>query len=149
VEELIEPFAGGAIIGLTAAFEGLAENVTLVELDPDVASVWRAILGGDGRWLADRVADFEITLEAVRRALDATPRSARDRAFQTLLRNRVQRGGIMASGAGLMKNGENGRGLKSRWYPGTLRRRILAIDAMRDRIRFEEGDGTKAIRRNL
>jgi len=147
--ELIEPFAGGAIIGLTAAFEGLAENVTLVERDPEVAAVWHTILGGDGRWLADKVADLEVTPESVRRVLNATPRTTRDRAFQTLLRNRVQRGGIMASGAGLMKNGENGRGLKSRWYPATLRRRILAIDAMRDRIRFEEGDGMKVIRRNL
>src|SRR5881396_794504 len=31
--DLIEPFAGGAIVGLTAAFERLAEHVTLVELD--------------------------------------------------------------------------------------------------------------------
>jgi len=146
--ELIEPFAGGAIIGLTAAFEGLAESVTLVEKDTEVAAVWRAILGGDGRWLADKVVDFEVTPESVRAVLDSTPRSSRERAFQTLLRNRVQRGGILAPGAGLMKNGENGRGLRSRWYPETLRKRILAILEMRNRIAFVEGDGMEVIRRN-
>jgi DNA adenine methylase len=149
VRELIEPFAGGAIIGLTVAFEGLADSVTLVERDPDVAAVWKTILGGDGRWLADKVVDFDVTAESVRRVLDSTPRTTRDRAFQTLLRNRVQRGGILAPGAGLMKNGENGRGLKSRWYPATLRKRMLAIGQMRHRIAFEEGDGLEVIRRNM
>jgi len=48
-----------------------------------------------------------------------------------------------------MKNGENGRGLRSRWYPATLRKRILAIIEMRHRIAFEEGEGLEAIRRNL
>ncbi len=46
-KELIEPFAGGAIIGLTAAFEGLAQHITLVELDEDVApygkQFWKVI----------------------------------------------------------------------------------------------------------
>ena len=39
VAELVEPFAGGAIVGLTAVFEELARKVTLVEVDYDVASV--------------------------------------------------------------------------------------------------------------
>ena len=30
---LIEPFAGGGIVGLTVAFESLAEHVTLVEME--------------------------------------------------------------------------------------------------------------------
>jgi DNA adenine methylase len=47
-----------------------------------------------------------------------------------------------------MKAGENGRGLASRWYPETLRRRILAITAVRHRIAIEQGDGIDAIRRN-
>ncbi len=37
--EFIEPFAGGGIISLTVAFERLAEAVTMVELDADVAAV--------------------------------------------------------------------------------------------------------------
>ena len=36
---LVEPFAGGGIVGLTVAFEQLAPKVLLVELDEDVASV--------------------------------------------------------------------------------------------------------------
>ncbi len=41
---LVEPFAGGSIIGLTAAFENLAERVLLVELDED--DIERETVGG-------------------------------------------------------------------------------------------------------
>ena len=52
----------------------------------------------------------------------------------------------MAPGAGLMKEGENGKGLASRWYPVTLHKRILDIIAIKDRVRFIEGDGLAYIR---
>jgi DNA adenine methylase len=39
-----EPFAGGAIIGLSALFEDLADTLTLVERDENVGAVWRAIV---------------------------------------------------------------------------------------------------------
>jgi DNA adenine methylase len=149
--ELIEPFAGGAIVGLTVAFERLADSVILVEKDEDVAAVWHTIFNSRyGNWLADRIADFEFTPERVREELD-TPRyrlSLRERAFKTILRNRVQRGGILAAGAGVMKEGENGRGMASRWYPETLRKRIRAILEVKPWVRFEQGDGVEAIRDN-
>jgi len=37
--EFFEPFAGGAIVGLTVAAEALADHVTLVELDEEIAAV--------------------------------------------------------------------------------------------------------------
>ncbi len=149
VRELIEPFAGGAIVGLTAAFEGLARRVTLVELDSDVAAVWKTILGGDAEWLAARIASFDPTALSVRDVLGRSGRSEKEKAFSTILRNRVQRGGILAAGAGLMKYGENGRGLRSRWYPETLCRRIRDIVGVRGRIKFHHGDGMKYIERSL
>lgn len=148
VTELIEPFAGGAIVGLTAVFEELVEQVTLVEIDPDVASVWHAILGGDAEWLAKRIVSFKLSVETIREALDQAGRSNRHRAFATILRNRVNRGGILAPGAGRVRRGENGKGLSSRWYPQTLRSRILAISALREKIRFAQGDGIQVIREN-
>src|SRR5437867_5738906 len=45
---LIEPFAGGGIISLTALFENLVERVLMVELDDHVAAVWPAIIAGEG-----------------------------------------------------------------------------------------------------
>lgn len=141
----IEPFAGGAIASLTVAFERLAGHVVMAETDEGVSAVWKTILNGQGEWLAREILGFELTAENARKALDEDPNgstiSLRRRAFLTLLRNRVQRGGIMAPGAGLVKNGENNRGIGSRWYPETLARRIREISMNLDRISFYTGDG--------
>lgn len=143
---LLEPFAGGGIVGLTAAFERLASHVNLIELDPDVASVWKAILSEDGYWLAQRILDFELTTENADVALNSVPINNREKAFKTILRNRISHGGILAPGGGRLKSGENGRGITSRWYPQTLAYRIRAINEIRDRISFSEQDGIQTIR---
>ena len=137
----IEPFAGGGIVSLTVAFERLAKHVVFAELDPGVAAVWRVVLNGQAEWLAKEILGFELSMENVRTVLDVSAETVREKAFQTILRNRVQRGGIMAAGAGLVKTGENGRGLMSRWYPETLARRIREINHLKDRLTFVEGDG--------
>lgn len=146
--EFSEPFAGGAIVGLSVLFDGLCNRLTIVELDDDVASVWKTILNGNAESLAERIASFRISRESVEAVLGKCPETLVDQAFSTILRNRVQRGGIMAPGASLMKHGENGKGLSSRWYPQTLRGRILAIGEKRHRIRFVHGDGIQYIREN-
>src|SRR5213076_2414227 len=47
--EFIEPFTGGGIISLTVAFERLAQHVTMVERDEQVAAVWKTMLNGGGK----------------------------------------------------------------------------------------------------
>ena len=102
---------------MTAAFERLARHVIFAELDEGVAAVWRVVLNRQGGWLAKQILNFEVTLESVTEVLGRDAAGPREKAFQAVLRNRVQRGGILAAGAGLVKTGENGRGLLSRWYP--------------------------------
>ena len=118
----------------------------MVEKDPGVAAVWKVILNGQSEWLIRQILEFDLNEENARAALSSAPKTVRDRAFQTILRNRVQRGGIMAPGAGLVKTGENGRGIRSRWYPETLARRIREINYLKDRFSFVEGDAFEIIR---
>ncbi len=146
--EFIEPFAGGGIIGLTVAFEELCQHVTMVELDEGVAAVWKMIIDGDANWLAEQVENFHLTPETVRSVLASSADTLREKAFRTILKNRVLHGGILAPGSSLMKHGENGKGIASRWYPKTLARRIRDIIRVRNRIRFIEGDGMEVIRNN-
>jgi DNA adenine methylase len=136
----VEPFAGGAIISLTVAFEKLARNVVMAEIDEQIAAVWESILEGHASWLAGRILSFEITSDAVRAELSRPPASKRELAFQTLLRNRTSHGGILAEGAGVLKYGENGRGILSRWYPRTIAHRIRSIETVARRIQFIRGD---------
>jgi DNA adenine methylase len=144
-----EPFAGGGIISLTVGFESLAEHVYMVELDEDVAAVWRAIFGKDAKWLAERIKTFDLTIENVRCELEKSTRTIRQRAFNTILKNRTFHGGILAHGAGLLKHGENGKGIKSRWYPETLSDRIENIAAIKERFEFEQTDGLKLIEQHF
>lgn len=145
-EHFIEPFAGGAIIGLTVAFENLASHVTIIELDAQVASVWETIFtNSEGEWLAKRIETFEFNAENVNSILQGSDLSIRDKAFQTILQNRTAHGGILAPGAGLLKHGENGKGIASRWYPQTLARRIRDLITIRDRITFFHGDAFPVI----
>jgi len=146
---LAEPFAGGAIVGLSALFEGLVDTLTLIERDENVSSVWQVILNGEAEQLIERIKSFEITESAVRQLLSVGPTNLLDRAFVTLVRNRVQRGGIMAPGASLMKEGEKGRGIASRWYVQTLCKRIAAIAEKKAHITFIQGDGIPFIRNNV
>ncbi|MFQ5810399.1 MAG: DNA adenine methylase, partial [Armatimonadota bacterium] len=89
------------------------------------------------------IASFRLSAKSVQSLLRAPAKNDFDLAFATIVRNRVQRGGILAPGAGLMKRGENGRGLASRWYPDTLKKRILDIRRIKERITFVHGDGIK------
>ena len=104
---LIEPFAGGGIISLTALFENHVDRVVMVELDEDVAAVWQSVTSGDVQWLADYILTFKLSRESVISELSTRAVEIKERAFQTILKNRTFHGGVLAKGSGLIKFGEN------------------------------------------
>jgi len=145
-EILIEPFAGGGIISLTALFENHVNGAVMVELDEDVAAVWQSVIDGEGPWLADRILSFNLSRESVISELSNSAVEIKERAFQTILKNRTFHGGVLAKGSGLIKLGENGKGIRSRWYPKTLAKRILNLEKVTRRIDFRSEDGLKVMR---
>lgn len=149
VEELIEPFAGGGIVSLTAAFENLANHITMVELDEEIAAVWDIIINGKNEWLANKILSFELSHENVNNELANPNKETKDLAFCTILKNRVFHGGIIAKGSGMLKNGENGKGIASRWYAKTLADRIKAISYIKHKIEFLQTDAFKIIEENI
>jgi DNA adenine methylase len=149
ISELIEPFAGGGIVSLTAAFEKLAEQITMVEIDEEIAAVWQVIFNGKSKWLADKIYSYNLTHENVKSELENPNKELQDIAFCTILKNRVFHGGILAKGSGMIKSGENGKGISSRWYPKTLRDRILAISHIKNKINFITGDAFEILEKNM
>jgi DNA adenine methylase len=146
---LIEPFAGGGIVSLTAAFEKLADHVTMIEKDEEVAAVWEIILNGKNKWLAEKIFSFDLTPNNIKEELEKPNKMLQDIAFCTILKNRVFHGGILAKGSGMIKNGENGKGLSSRWYPKTLHDRIRAIEFIKNKIDFITGDAFDTLEENI
>ena len=149
VSLLVEPFAGGGIVSVTAAAENLANQVEMVELDSEVAAVWKTILGSDNAWLIDRILTFNLSLENVKNELAKPEKTIRHIAFCTILKNRVNHGGILAPGVGMLKVGEKGKGIASRWYPETLAKRIAEIELISNKIEPIEGDGFETIIRHI
>ncbi len=141
---LVEPFAGGGIVSLTAVMEGLVDRCLMVELDRDVAAFWHAALR-HGPELCEMVQDFEPTREAVDALSQHVPETVLEHGFRTLVLNRTRRGGILAPGASLSRYGESGKGVASRWYPETLVRRVTDITDHAHRIEICRGDGMKQL----
>lgn len=138
---LVEPFAGGGNITLLALSERMVDRATMVELDTHVSAVWQSVLNGQAEWLSKRIESFKLTKGSVALTIHRRPRSLRQKAWVTLVRNRVNYGGLLTACAGLLKDGENGKGLQSRWYPQTLASRIRSINKLKRRINFISGDG--------
>ena len=143
-EILIEPFAGGGIVSLTAVMEELVKSAVMVEIDRDVAAFWRSALES-GATLCEWIGQFDPTLESLRKIEQSVPESVIEHGFKTLVLNRTRRGGVLARGASFCKTGENGRGIGSRWYPETLIKRLAAIQKHSESISFVEGDGMKLL----
>ncbi|MBI5406238.1 MAG: DNA adenine methylase [Nitrospirae bacterium] len=142
---LVEPFAGGGIISLTALFESMVQKAVMVELDEEIAAVWESIVNGDAAWLSNRILTFELSKKTVIDEIKKIPNTQREKAFQTILKNRTFHGGILAEGAGFLKYGEKGKGIHSRWYPATIAKRILNLNHIADRIDFRCDDGVKVM----
>ena len=137
---LVEPFAGGGIVSLTAVMENLVARCFMVELDHDVAAFWHAALR-HGPELRKKIQRFKPTQNAVDQLSRKRPADVLEHGFRTLVLNRTRRGGVLASGAASIRQGENGKGVASRWYRDTLVKRLQAIADHADRINFCETDG--------
>lgn len=145
VTTFVEPFAGGASVSLAVAAAGLADRLLLVERDPDVAAVWHAVFGQDAEALAKAIVEFELTEANVNALLASDPEGTLERALRTIVWNRVSHGGRMTNRAGILRSGERGKGLSSRWYPVTLAARIRDAARYADRVRFVEGDAFEEV----
>ena len=141
---LIEPFAGGGIVSLTAVMEELVDQAVMVEIDHDVAAFWHAALR-NGHDMASCILGFSPTRKTLREWEKTKPYDVDEHGFRTLVLNRTRRAGILAQGASYMRNGENGKGLLSRWYPETLARRLADIHDYVSKIVFCEGDGMRLL----
>ena len=145
--ELIEPFAGGGIISLTAAAENYFNHIIMTELDEDVAAVWETIFSEkDYDWLSNKILNFIVTPENINEVELHANEGTKERAFSTIVRNRTNHGGILAKGSGKIKTGEGGKGLSSRWNPETLVRRITEANKLRDKIQFINEDAFNIMR---
>jgi DNA adenine methylase len=90
-----------------------------------------------------------LTKESVLKEIYKNTNSIKEKAFQTILKNRTYHGGILANGSGLLKYGENGKGIHSRWYPETLAKRFLNLNFVIKKIEFQLANGLDVMQKYL
>ncbi len=146
---LYELFAGGASVGLMAGIENLVKHVFLIELDEDIYSIWKIILSDDAIWLSKQIVNLELEEDNINLILKNKDNNLKYKALATLILNRINHGGILANGSGRIKYGENGRGIKSRWYPKTLYNRIILIHSHREKFTALKEDALKVLSSNI
>ena len=141
---LVEPFAGGGIVSLTAVMESLVDEAVMIERDQDVAALWKTALL-DTDYLTERIHQFTPSRKVVEEIERAGWRNDAERAFRTLVLNRTKRAGILAPGASFLEAGENAKGIGSRWYPDTLVKRLQEIGKHAKKFSFYEGDSMRIL----
>jgi DNA adenine methylase len=143
--QFVEPFAGGANVGLTMLARQKVGRLLIAELDKRIAAFWKVTLQ-DPDWLIRAIRGFRPTRKNLAIHLTLKPRGFRRLGFQTLLKNRTSRGGVIAPRAGILQRGERDKGPFSRWYPETLIKRIEQIRRYRAQITLVQGDGVRLLR---
>jgi DNA adenine methylase len=129
---LLEPFAGGAVVGLTLLNSNIVERLVLVEKDARVAAFWETALR-DTRFAA-RVEKFRCTRKNVE---DVCANPKRDPAFWTLVKNRCAVGGNLTGG--LMKD------ISCRWNGKAHAAALRQISKLAPRIQFFERNGIEVL----
>lgn len=148
----VEPYAGGAGAGIILLQRGVARKLVINDIDPAVYCFWKSVTE-QSELFAEMILDAKMSIpewrrqQAIYRAADETDPLALGFAFFYL--NRTNRSGILNAGpiGGVNQNGNYQ--IDARYNRDQLAHRVLAIGALRDRIRVTSVDGMAVIRRYL
>jgi len=131
----IEPFVGGASVGLQFLQYELAEKVIFMDLDPWVASFWRTVFF-DTYWLVEKIRTTKVTLELWKQLKKSKPRSIREQAWACFYLNRTSFSGILEEKVGPLGGREQKSEYKidCRFPRETLIKRILQAASFKDKV---------------
>lgn len=128
LDNIIEPFCGGASISLNAVVKGLAKMAFINDIDKELFAFWHALVneetGGAYRGiiaLLEEEIDYPLTKEG-------EPYLLAEKAFDTLLKSRTSFTGGIKKDAGNIGAGH------SRYKPKTLIERLKKIRKKADNI---------------
>ena len=148
-----EPFAGGAGAAFSLLYAEQVSRILINDLDPQLGAFWRSVL--------DRTDDFVKLILSTRptvaewrrqRAIYQKPGRYSDLrvGFATFFLNRCNRSGIIATGGPIGGVKQQGKwGIRARWGPAELERRIRRIAAYRDRVEFFQMDARDFLREEV
>lgn len=133
----VEPFAGGAGLGITLLLHGYAKRITLNDIDPLVYSFWKSALE-DTDDLCKLISSTRVSMAEWYRQREVVEspngRSRIELAFAAIYLNRCNRSGILRGG---VIGGQEQSGpwkMDARFNKDTLIKKIKAVAACKSSI---------------
>lgn len=150
--EYVEPYAGGAAIGLELLFQEYVTKIHINDLSQPVYSFWKAVLN-DTEELCRLVKNTRLSVRSWDRQkrIFANPRdhSYVHLGFATFFLNRTNRSGILNAGV-IGGRDQTGRWkIDARYNADELIFRIKSIAKMRTRIRLTQSDALALLQHGL
>lgn len=144
----VEPYAGGASVGLAFLDAGIIENLILNDKDYGIYALL-TLIKGNPELLINRINEYEPTHEDFFKAQEIIKSEYKncdllEAAWSMLLVNRLAYSGICKANPLGGRNG-NKEKLLSRWKPSELCKRILKINSMADKITVLNMDACELI----
>lgn len=151
----IEPYAGGAAVGLSLLMEEYVWNIIINDIDPAVYSFWYSILTHT-EWFLKKLHDTPVTMDEwnTQKSIFEYPQnySIKSLGFSTFFLNRTNRSGILNAGIiGGKKQTGNYR-ITARFNKENLADRIQKIASHKNRIQLynlDAGDLIKKVEKKI
>lgn len=144
----VEPYAGGAGVGLTLLLLDYASCIHLNDIDKSVFAFWHSVVNAPDE-LCKKIRDTEIDMEEwhKQKAIHSDPgnHGLLELGFSTFFLNRTNRSGILTAGVIGGKNQTGKWKLDARFNKTDLCRRIDKIALYRSRIRLYNLDAAALI----
>lgn len=139
----VEPYAGGAAIGLDLLFTGQVKEITINDLDRSVYAFWKAIMM-DPEEICSRIQKTQINVKNWNAAQDIQKNKKRanilDLGFSTFFLNRTNYSGILNAGMLGGKNQTSRYGIDARFNKQNLVERIMRISEHKRNIHVRNMD---------
>lgn len=139
----VEPFAGGAAVGLELLFHEYVTNIYINDVCPSIGAFWRSVLDNTES-LSQLIRDTPVDMDQwhIQKKIQDNPTDHDDLklGFSTFFLNRTNRSGILKGGVIGGKNQDGPWKLDARYNSKELVNRIQAIANQRRRISFSQLD---------
>jgi DNA adenine methylase len=147
----VEPFAGGAGVGLRLLFDEYADEIVLNDLNAGIAAFWHCVFG-EASALLERIEASEATVEEWRRqhaVYHQDDASTAELGFATFFLNRTNRSGILDARpiGGLEQTGKWKIG--ARYDKDMLGKRIRRLASYSSRVTVRDDDGIAFLKDQL
>lgn len=146
----VEPFAGGAAVGLSVLFLEFASRIYLNDIDKSVYSFWKAVLNHPEE-LCKTIHDRKATVSEWKRqrAISLTPsgHGIVELGFSTFFLNRTSRSGIIEGSGPIGGFDQKGNyKIDARYNKSNLIERIQTIAQYKNRISLSNDDAEVFLR---